>query len=617
MMKWKWTTGPVLWFLGIALLFVTWMVMDPATLVANFDCDGRSPFELATLPVFGAIVPLVWICNPFAGSKRRRALLALLVSVIALMAIVKETDLHNMAMHALWPDLIGDDGSILARTLRKPDGSPLTGTPFKMRFLTNAAVPLAAKGFVLAYFTLFFGTFAALFCYYLPAFARGVFALDPVAWAFGCFGASGVLVQVADRLPSWLAHAHGLRKSADGVTSAQSLCTALEEGGEMMLAFFALLTIFLGWRKAKELAARPPRREVRRVLFWGRFDHGYSKTRVNVAMFKALGWEVAFFDVKVCCRWGDVEAFIRGLDERPLPDLVFVPVCRQRDIAAACRWAHRRGIKVLFDPMISAWDKKVLEQKKWKAGEPRAQRLLAWERKLMAMPDFIAWDTSCHVDFAADYLGVPREKMAPLFTGTDEAVFKPVTSATAANHQPPTFRVLYHGAYLPLHGTEVIVEAARMTQGLPIQWDFLGWGAYKAATEAKAAGLANVRFLDKVPYEKVAEVICDHDVVLGVFGTTAKAARVIGNKVYECMACARPTINEFCTGYPPGAKSCKAIKFIPPGDPAALVKAVEEYRADWANKETYFREARAFFERELSMEVVKGQLRGILTRMGY
>jgi glycosyltransferase involved in cell wall biosynthesis len=352
----------------------------------------------------------------------------------------------------------------------------------------------------------------------------------------------------------------------------------------------------------------------KRVLFWGRFDHGYSKTRVNIAVFRALGWVVDFFDVKWCCRFGDVEAFFRGLGRRPKPDLVFVPVCRQRDIAAACRWAHRRGIKVLFDPMISAWDKKVLEQKKWRAEEPRAKRLLAWERKLFTMPDFITWDTSCHVDFAAEYLNVPREKMCPLFTGTDEEVFKPV-AAESTLEDDGVFKILYHGAYLPLHGTETIVEVARITQDLPIRWDFLGWGAYKAETEAKAAGLKNVRFLDKVPYVEVPKVICSHDIVLGVFGTTAKAARVIGNKVYECMACARPTINEFCTGYPPSAKDCKAIKFIPAGDAAALVKAVEEYRADWANKETYFAAAREFFERELSFEVVKRQMVGVLKHL--
>ena len=347
----------------------------------------------------------------------------------------------------------------------------------------------------------------------------------------------------------------------------------------------------------------------RRVLFWGRFDHGYSRNRVNIALFRELGWDVDFFDVKVSPRFGDVEAFLRGLWRRPKPDLVWVPVCRQRDILAACRWAKRRGVKVLFDPMISAWDKKVLEQRKWKADEPRAKRLHALETRMMNAPDFVTWDTSCHVDFCAEQFGVPRERMAPLFTGTDEKVFRPLDVL------PPDdglFHVLYHGAYLPLHGTGVIVEAARMTQGLPISWDFLGWGAYKAETEAKAAGLGNVHFLDKVPYEKVPEVISAHDVVLGVFGTTAKAARVIGNKVYECMACRRPTINEFCTGYPPEAADCPAIKFIPPGDPAALVAAVEAYRADWARRDDYFAAARDFFERHLSMDVVKRQLAAIL-----
>ncbi len=354
----------------------------------------------------------------------------------------------------------------------------------------------------------------------------------------------------------------------------------------------------------------------KRVLFWGRFDHGYSRNRVNIALFKKLGWDVDFFDVKLSPRFGDVEAFFRGLGFRKKPDLVWVPVCRQRDILAACRWAHARGIKVLFDPMISAWDKKVLEQRKWKADESRAKKLHRLETKMMNEPDFVTWDTSCHEDFCAEQFGVPREKMAALFTGTDENVFN-VENAPETKPENGEFRVLYHGAYLPLHGTEYIVEAARMTQGEGIQWDFLGWGAYKAETEAKASGISNVRFLDKVPYTEVPKVIGAHDVVLGVFGTTPKAARVIGNKIYECMACARPTVNEFCTGYPPEAKDCKAIKFVPPGDSEAIVKAIREYRDDWAKKEEYFAEARKFFEAHLSMDVVEKQLVSILGRMGF
>lgn len=351
----------------------------------------------------------------------------------------------------------------------------------------------------------------------------------------------------------------------------------------------------------------------KKVLFWGRFDPGYSRNRVYAALFRELGWDVDYFFVKWFPKFGDWEAAVRGLGRRPLPDLVWVPVCRQRDILAACRWAHRRGVKVLFDPMISAWDKKVLEQRKWRADEPRAQRLHAHETVLMNAPDMVTWDTSCHLEFCARTFNVPRERLRVLLTGTDESVFRPQAAELPAGGP---FRVLYHGAYLPLHGTEYIVEAARMTEGEGIQWDFLGWGAYKAATEAKAAGISNIRFLDKVPYVDVPKVICAHDVVLGVFGTTEKASRVIGNKVYECMACARPTVNEFCTGYPPEAKACLAIKFVPPGDARAIADAVRAYRDDWANRDAYFAAARDFFERHLSMRVIKTQLAGVLADMG-
>ncbi len=353
--------------------------------------------------------------------------------------------------------------------------------------------------------------------------------------------------------------------------------------------------------------------KTKRVLFWGRFDHRYSRNRVNIALFRELGWEVDFFDVKISPRFGDVEAFLRGLWTRPKPDLIWVPICRQRDILAACRWARMHGIKIVFDPMISAWDKKVLEQKKWKASENRAKKLHKLEKRMMNAPDFVTWDTVCHVDFCDREFGVPREKMAALFTGTDEAVFKP---APTPPRKDGDFRVLYHGAYLPLHGMEYIVEAARMTQGKGIHWDLLGWGAYKAPTEALAKGISNITFLDKVPYEKVPEVIYSADVVLGVFGTTEKASRVIGNKIFEAMGCARPVINEYCYGYPDEAKDCKAIKFVPPGDAAAIVKAVEEYRSDWDNRESYNKAAYEFFQKHLSMAEVKKQLINILERMG-
>lgn len=255
-MKKAWLTGPVLFVFLLAALLVTWAVMEPAALVANFDSDGRSPFELATLPFYLAIVPFVWWKCPFDGSRRRQIILCLMVSVVAVMAVVKQLDLHQVVLHAAYPQYVGEDGGLVAGQLVRPNGKPLVGTPFKMRVLTNAAVPFGMKALILLYFAAFFGVFAAGFAYLGLPWVKGVFTLQPASWAWGSFGASGVIVQISDRLPSWVGHGFGLDKSADGgITKAQSLCTCLEEGGEMMIALFALLTIYLGWKTRNRTSA--------------------------------------------------------------------------------------------------------------------------------------------------------------------------------------------------------------------------------------------------------------------------------------------------------------------------------------------------------------------------
>lgn len=238
----SWLVPPFLFLLGIVMLVAVWANMQPAAVAAAFDMDGRSPFELATLPFYAAIVPLVWMKCPYYGSKRRRATLCLMTSIVAIMAIVKELDLHNAFLHAAYPAYVGEDGSLLPG-LFKPNGDALTGTPFKMRVLTNNGVPPGMKIWIFMYFALFFGLFAGGFAYLFRMWVMRVLALRPDAWAVGCFGASGVMVQIADRLPSWL------RSSAagDGGTrmdeKIRALCTVLEEGGEMMIAIFAILAI--------------------------------------------------------------------------------------------------------------------------------------------------------------------------------------------------------------------------------------------------------------------------------------------------------------------------------------------------------------------------------------
>ncbi len=224
--KRSWLLAPAVFILAVCALAATWAAMEPQALRAAFDADGRSFFETLTLPFYALIVPLVWLCCPFAGSARRKALLCLGVSCVAAMAVVKELDLHVAAMNALYPDIVAN----------------FKGTPFKMRFLKGSGIPIGAKALALAYFALFFGVFAAMLAYFFARLVKGFLRLHPVAWTMCFFGGSGVMVQVFDRLPAWYRHANGLAKS-DLADSFTAFCTAFEEGGEILIAAFALLAI--------------------------------------------------------------------------------------------------------------------------------------------------------------------------------------------------------------------------------------------------------------------------------------------------------------------------------------------------------------------------------------
>lgn len=221
----SWLLSPVIFAFSVLALLGVWSVMEPEALCAAFDHDGRSFVEVLTLPFYAFIVPTVWLACPFGGSVRRKVLLCLAVSCVAVMAVCKELDLHIAFLSSAYPDVVAN----------------FRGTPFKMRFLTRGGIPFGAKLMVISYFVLFFGVFAALFAAYAVKFVKGVFKFHPVAWSIGCLGASGVLVQLCDRIPAWYRHTIGAGQQLPIV--AKSCFTALEEGGEMMLAAFALIAI--------------------------------------------------------------------------------------------------------------------------------------------------------------------------------------------------------------------------------------------------------------------------------------------------------------------------------------------------------------------------------------
>jgi glycosyltransferase involved in cell wall biosynthesis len=351
---------------------------------------------------------------------------------------------------------------------------------------------------------------------------------------------------------------------------------------------------------------RPPT-----VLWWGRFDPAYSRNRILRRHLAGLGWQVRDFRPRFSAT-ADLEAALRRL---PSPDLVWVPAFRQRDMAAALRWSRSRRVPVLFDPLISAFDKQVDERGKLDSASRRARRLLRWERRIFQAADLVLADTPRHADYFSGTLGVPRSHTAVVYVGAEDGLFEPAPLDALPAATPP--EVLFYGSFIPLQGPETIVEAARLYAGPPVRWTLLGDGPLRQACVDRARGLDSVRFEAPVPYARLGERIHRAHILLGVFGTTPKAGRVIPNKVFQALACARAVITRQAEAYPPSSSDarCSGLSFVPPGDPGNLARAVAHLAGTPEVLAGQALAARVTYQKQFGPEIVAGQLAAALAKL--
>ncbi|MEE4238554.1 MAG: glycosyltransferase [Anderseniella sp.] len=344
------------------------------------------------------------------------------------------------------------------------------------------------------------------------------------------------------------------------------------------------------------------------VLWWGRFDPAYSRNRILRKQFVELGWQVRDFQPSFA-RLGDWEARLRRL---PRPDLVWVPCFRQRDLMAASRWARRQGVPLIFDPLISAYDKQIDERGKLDAAGSRARKLLAWERALLQRADRVIADTPAHADYFVEVLGVDRNKIHVVYVGAEEALFRP--GPLLPDNLSGPREVLFYGSFIPLQGPQVVVEAARLYQGPPLKWVLLGQGPLRSACEQRAAGHESISFEDWLAYEKLPERIRRADILLGVFGTTPKAGRVIPNKVFQSLACGRVVVTRSASSYPEALLGVEnsGLEWVPAGDAQALAGKVAELASDPARLRQLGDAAGETSRQYFSEATMRGQLENAL-----
>jgi len=339
------------------------------------------------------------------------------------------------------------------------------------------------------------------------------------------------------------------------------------------------------------------------MLWWGRFDPAYSRNRILRDLLRGRGFEIRDFRPRSSL-FGTVESIIT----RPgTADCIWVPCFRHRDFNAARRYADKQRIPLIFDPLISSWDKVVFERRKYQASQRRARQLLEWERSLFRRSDVVIADTQAHRDFFIEELNSPADATFVIPVGAEEGLF--TAQPRQALSDPP--EILFFGSFIHLQGPQVIVDAAKLVP--QAQWIMLGRGPLRKACESRGAGILNLHFEDWIAYESLPGRIGQADIVLGVFGESGKAGRVIPNKVYQALACGRPVVTRASTAYPDMLETAHpGLHFVPPADAAALADTVKELVAEPTRFEQRQHDARRFFEAYFSREHIDASLKTVL-----
>lgn len=203
--------------------------------------------------------------------------------------------------------------------------------------------------------------------------------------------------------------------------------------------------------------------------------------------------------------------------------------------------------------------------------------------------DVVLLDTSEHRELLAPGarqkalvvpVGAPKAWLA---AGRDRKPAGSPSDADAPDRPPAATRplqVVFFGQYTPLQGTVTIGEALAQLAGREdIEVTMIGKGQDRAAAERVAAN-ARVTWLDWVPIAELPGMVASHDVCLGIFGVTAKARRVVPNKVYQGAATACAVVTSDTA--PQRAAFDGAAEFVSPGDGNALANLLGELAVDRA-----------------------------------
>jgi glycosyltransferase involved in cell wall biosynthesis len=148
---------------------------------------------------------------------------------------------------------------------------------------------------------------------------------------------------------------------------------------------------------------------------------------------------------------------------------------------------------------------------------------------------------------------------------------------------------------------------------MDIIFTLVGLGQLRSEIEKKIKeqGLNNVRLMDWIPYNQLSQKMAEADLLLGIFGDSDKAKRVIPNKLFQALAVGKPAL----TADTPAIRELLTPDehiFTSEPTPDKIAEKIRFIRTNKKIRYTVSINGHRFFHEKLSIEKLGAELKTIL-----
>jgi hypothetical protein len=161
-----------------------------------------------------------------------------------------------------------------------------------------------------------------------------------------------------------------------------------------------------------------------RVCYFGRYDHNYPRNAFLTKCLQRAGADVTSIrdDRALAMR---TPSLVRRASRERI-DLIVVAFRAHSDMFSARLLARAKRVPIVFDPLTSRYEEKVIDRGLVKPGSLLGRWYAASDRAACRMADRVLLETETQIAHFAKTFGVPRERFSRVWLGADDEIMRPL-----------------------------------------------------------------------------------------------------------------------------------------------------------------------------------------------